>query len=146
MLNPGEVVDRALSLLLAQDMSGFADLWAREGVLEFPFAPPGYPERLVGRAAIAEYLRDYPSILDLREITSRTVHQSVDPEVVIVEFEAAGRVVATGKPYRMRYVAVITVRYSRIQHYRDYWNPLAAADLLGGAEELTSAFSGGDRG
>jgi ketosteroid isomerase-like protein len=64
------------------------------------------------------------------------MHQSVDPEVVIVEFGATGIVVATGAPYQMRYIAVITVREGEIQRYRDYWSPQAAAEAMGGAEEL----------
>jgi len=71
------------------------------------------------------------------------MHQSVDPEVVIVEFEASGTVVATGAPYRMRYIAVITVRNNEIQRYRDYWSPLAAAEAMGGLQELLSGSGGG---
>ncbi|MHA6617871.1 hypothetical protein [Pseudonocardia sp. DLS-67] len=41
-----DVVDRALELLLAHDMAGFAGLWAADGTMEFPFAPDGYPRRL----------------------------------------------------------------------------------------------------
>jgi uncharacterized protein len=40
-----DLVDRALDRLLAHDMAGFANLWAEDGVLEFPFASPGYPAR-----------------------------------------------------------------------------------------------------
>ncbi|MFF4621765.1 nuclear transport factor 2 family protein [Nonomuraea jabiensis] len=142
-MNPCELVEHALDLLLAKDMRAFAGLWAEAGVIEFPFAPPGYPERVEGRTAVQRYLRGYPDLLDVQEITEKVVHQSVDPEVVIAEFEAAGLVVATGKPYRLRYVAVITVRYGEIQRYRDYWNPLAAAEIMGGADELSTAFAGG---
>jgi uncharacterized protein len=141
-----DVVDRAMDLLLAQDMAGFAALWAVDGTMEFPFAPEGYPQRLEGRAAVAEYLRDYTDHVDLRAITSRTVHQTVDPDVVVVEFEVDGTAVRTGRPYRMRYISVITVRDGEIAGYRDYWNPLAVAAALGGAEELTAfGTSGGDR-
>ena len=42
-MTPQELVGRALELLLAQDMAEFAGLWAEDGVLEFPFAAPGYP-------------------------------------------------------------------------------------------------------
>lgn len=142
-MTPTELVDRALALLLAKDMAAFAGLWAESGVLEFPFAPPGYPTRLEGRAAIEEYLRGYPDIVDMREITDKSIHRSVDPEVVIVEFAAAGLVVATGAPYQMRYIAVITVRDNKIQHYRDYWSPQAAAEMLGGADQLVTTFASG---
>ncbi|MGW3350868.1 nuclear transport factor 2 family protein [Nonomuraea rubra] len=144
-MNARELVDHAVELLLAKDMRAFAGLWAEDGVLEFPFAQPGYPQRVAGRAAVEEYMRGYPDILDMREVTEKTVHQSVDPEVVIVEFEAAGFVVATGRPYRLRYVAVIAVRDGRIRSYRDYWSPLAAAEIMGGSDELNDAFSGGAR-
>ncbi|NQE86720.1 nuclear transport factor 2 family protein [Nocardia terpenica] len=143
-MNPRELVQHALDLLLTHDMAGFAGLWAVDGTAEFPFAPPGYPTRLAGRAAVEEYLRDYPDKFDVREVDHVTVHQTVDPEVVIVEFEAAGLVTATGAPYRLRYIAVITVRDNEIRHYRDYWNPLAASAALGGVGALTSAFGGGD--
>lgn len=141
-MQPRELVQHALELLLAHDMAAFAGLWADDGLLEFPFAAPGYPARVEGRAAVAEYMRGYPDILKIRDIPAPQLHQTLDPEVVIAEFEATGVVVATAAPYRMRYIAVITVRNNSIQHYRDYWSPLAAAEALGGLPELLGAFSG----
>ncbi|RSD13671.1 nuclear transport factor 2 family protein [Amycolatopsis eburnea] len=141
-----DFVEHALDLLLKHDMAGFAGLWAEDGVLEFPFAAPGYPARVEGRDAIREYLRDYPNLLDIREVTAKTVHETTDPAVVVAEFTVAGVVVATQKPYELSYIAVITVEDGEIRRYRDYWSPQAAADLLGGADELTAAFTGGDRG
>lgn len=135
-MNAPELVEHALDLLLAKDMAAFAGLWAEDGVLEFPFAAPGYPPRIDGRAAVADYMRGYPDILDVREIRQKVLHQTADPDVVIVEFEAAGIVVPTGQPYTMRYIAVIAVRNSEIQSYRDYWSPLAATEAMGGAEQL----------
>jgi ketosteroid isomerase-like protein len=123
------LVARALQLLLDKDMAGFAGLWAVDGVMEFPFAPPGYPSRLEGRAAIEDYLRDYPKMLDIQGFPQQVVHQSVDPDVVVVEFDAEGVVVATGKPYRFSYIAVITTRDGEIVSYRDYWNPLYVQEL-----------------
>ncbi|SEF26457.1 Ketosteroid isomerase-related protein [Amycolatopsis pretoriensis] len=137
-----DFVSRALDLLLKHDMAGFAGLWAPAGVLEFPFAGPGYPKRVEGREAIAEYLRDYPNLLDVREVVAETVHETADPAVVVAEFTLAGVVVATGKPYELSYIAVITVENGEIRHYRDYWSPLAAAEIMGGVEELTAAFGG----
>jgi ketosteroid isomerase-like protein len=141
-MQPRDLVQQALDLLLEHDMTGFADLWAADGVLEFPFAAPGYPSRVEGRDAIREYLRDYPDLLDVREITAKTVHETADPAVVVVEMTVAGVVVASQKPYELSYIAVITVEDGEIRHYRDYWSPLAAAELLGGVDELTAAFSG----
>ena len=135
-----DFVEHALDLLLKHDMTGFAGLWAEDGVLEFPFAGPGYPKRVEGRDAIREYLRDYPNLLDIREIAAKTVHETADPAVVVVEFTVAGVVVATQKPYELSYIAVITVQDGLIRTYRDYWSPSAAAEVLGG--EPAGAFGG----
>lgn len=124
-----DLIPRALQLLLDKDMAGFAGLWAEDGVMEFPFAPTGYPARLEGRAAIEDYLRDYPKMLDIQGFPVQVVHQSTNPDVAVVEFDAEGVVVATGRPYRFSYIAVITVRDGEIVSYRDYWNPLYVQEL-----------------
>jgi ketosteroid isomerase-like protein len=124
-----DLIPKALQLLLDKDMAGFAGLWAVDGVMEFPFAPPGYPTRLEGRAAIEGHLRDYPEMLDIQGFPKQVVHQSVDEDVAVVEFDAEGIVVATGKPYRFSYIAVITTRDGEIVSYRDYWNPLYVQEL-----------------
>lgn len=140
-----ELVDAALRLLLAKDMAGFAGLWAVDGAIEFPFAPPGYPQRLDGRHAVHDYLRDYPDQVDIRAIVSRTVHETTDPDVVVAEFEVDGVAVRTARPYRMRYIAVVRARDGEIAHYRDYWDPLAAAEALGGLDGFITAFTASPR-
>ncbi|MFD8379831.1 nuclear transport factor 2 family protein [Streptomyces sp. NPDC059679] len=138
-----EVFDRAKELLLAHDMLGFADLWAADGTMEFPFAPPGRPSRLEGREAVREYLRDYTDLLDARAVTHDVRHRTEDPNALIVEWAVEGIAVRTGRPYRMAYVAFITVEDGEITSYRDYWNPLAAGQVLGILDELTAVYAGG---
>jgi ketosteroid isomerase-like protein len=58
--SPADLYRHGLRLLLAKDIPGWVGLWAEDGVMEFPFAPQGWPERLAGKAAIAAYMRDYP--------------------------------------------------------------------------------------
>ncbi|SDG25508.1 Ketosteroid isomerase-related protein [Lentzea fradiae] len=124
-----DLIPKALQLLLDKDMTGFAGLWAEDGVAEFPFAPPGWPSRLEGRAAIEDYLRDYPKTLDIRSFPKQVVHRTADPDVQIVEFDAEGVVVATGKPYRASYIVVFETRDGEITSYRDYWNPLFVQEM-----------------
>lgn len=136
-MTPREVFDKGLDLLLAKDMSGFAGLWAAEGTMEFPFAPPGWPTRLHGREAVREYLRGYPDVFDIKSVIGQTVHETTDPEVIIAEIEVDGVTVRTGEPYRRRYISVITVRDGQIAGYRDYWSPLgmtAETDFTGGGD------------
>ncbi|ANZ36593.1 hypothetical protein BBK82_11470 [Lentzea guizhouensis] len=123
------MIDQALDLLLKKDMAGFAGLWAEDGRMEFPFAPEGWPQEVSGRQAIHDYLRDYPKMIDVQDIPWRKVHVTADPDVTVAEFDLEGQVVATGKPYRYRYIVVITARDGQIVEWRDYWNPLAAGEL-----------------
>ena len=61
------------------------------------------------------------------------VHQTADPEVVIVEFEAHGRALKVDEPYRQRYISVIRARGGRMIHYKDYWDPLQGLKAQVGA-------------
>lgn len=133
---------RGLKSLVDKDMKGWTSMWAEDGSMEFPYAPPGYPARLDGRAAIDDYMRDYPAKVDIKTFEVEAFHQTTDPDVVIVEFSVEGRAVQTDRPYAMRYVGVVTLRDGKIITYRDYWNPLAAAAALGGLDAMVSAFAG----
>lgn len=123
--------DRAMQLLLEHDMSGFAALWAPNGTMTFPFASGEQPKRLDGRAAVAEYLRYYTDLVDIREVSVDTLHHTDDPDTLVVEFTASGVVVATGLPYTLPYIAVITVGENGITSYRDYWDLDVIASSLG---------------
>lgn len=138
---PEEVFRRGLELLLVKDMDGFADLWAENGTMEFPFAAVGSPKRLDGKEEVRRYLAGFPQMVDYREFPSVKVHRTQNPEVIVVEFGAGGRIVSTGKPFEMRYVAVITAREGRIVSYRDYWSPIMAAAALGELPALASALA-----
>jgi ketosteroid isomerase-like protein len=131
-MSPTELVRRALDRLLAKDMAGFLDLFADDAVLEFPFAEPPQPARVVGRAALTAYLDGYPERLDIREFPVVVLHQTTDPAVAVAEFTAKGVTVRTGEPYELSYVAVITVRDDLVVSYRDYWSPVAAARAVNG--------------
>ncbi|MEV0415119.1 nuclear transport factor 2 family protein [Streptomyces sp. NPDC050448] len=129
-VSPAELYRRSLSLLLAKDIPGWVGLWAEEGVMEFPFAPPGRPARLEGREAIADYMRPYPDHIDLHDFPEADlrIHETAEPRTVVVEMRGVGRLVQTGRPFDMRYVAVVTTENGRFTSYRDYWNPLAALE------------------
>ncbi|WP_030246820.1 MULTISPECIES: nuclear transport factor 2 family protein [unclassified Streptomyces] len=136
--SPADVFRHSLRLLLDKDISGWVELWDDDGVMEFPFAPEGWPRRLEGKAAVLDYMRDYPDHIDLQATPDLTIHRTDDPATVVVEMRAVGRLVASRAPYDMTYIAVVTVADGRFTHYRDYWNPLAlpqdgAADFAGSA-------------
>ncbi|MEU3741153.1 nuclear transport factor 2 family protein [Streptomyces sp. NPDC032198] len=140
-----DVFTRSLDLLLAKDVDGWVGLWAPDGVFEFPFALPGAPQRLVGRDAVGDYMADYPDHIDLRSFEDLTVHRTDDPATIIVELRGTGRAVATGRPFDMPYIQVVTVHEGRITRFRDYWNGALVADAFDGEIPVGAARSGEDR-
>lgn len=78
-----------------------------------------------------------------------TVYETADPGVIVAEYDAHGTVTSTGRPYQLRYVQVVNVRDSQITLWRDYWDPLASAELLrrnGTCCPVTAAAAMTDRG
>ncbi|MFJ3173202.1 nuclear transport factor 2 family protein [Streptomyces roseus] len=126
-LTPAELYRHGLQLLLEKDIPGWVELWDEDGVLEFPFAPEGWPAKLEGKAAVGAYMRHYPDHVDLHEFTEVTVHQTTIPETIVVEMRGVGRLVQSDSPFHMTYIAVVTVKDGLITSYRDYWNPLAVS-------------------
>jgi uncharacterized protein len=135
------VIDTLLESLRRRDMREFANQWAPNGGMEFPFAPPGYP-LLQSRDDVWNYVKDYTDKIRLDVVTEHRRHHTLDPDTVILEFSVEGTVVQTGNDYRMSYISVITIGPNGIQHYRDYWNSLAVAMSLGGVEALMTEFGG----
>ncbi|MFJ6632861.1 nuclear transport factor 2 family protein [Streptomyces sp. NPDC091376] len=137
-LPPAELYRHGLRLLLDKDIPAWVELWDEDGVLEFPFAPAGWPRRLEGKQAVADYMRHYPDHIDLHDFPQVEIHRTTTPETIVVEMRGVGRMVETGRPFDMTYIAVVTVENGRITSYRDYWNPLAV-------QEAGADFAGGTR-
>jgi ketosteroid isomerase-like protein len=115
----------------------FVQMFAQDGVMEFPYALPS-PRRLEGREALAAHLAYLARLVELLSVSDVVKHETTDPEVFIVEFASSGRAVATGEPFEQRYISVIRVRDGHIVHYKDYWNPLAILRTMRGREFVES--------
>lgn len=136
-----EVAQESLRLLLAHDMNTYADLWAEDGVFELPFAPPGQPAVVQGREALRTHLAGYADLLDVQDVQDVVIHEGLDPDRAVVEFTASGRVVPTGRAYRLAYIAVLRTHQGEVVSYRDYWDPQAAGGMLTGADTSGAAFA-----
>jgi ketosteroid isomerase-like protein len=110
------------------DSGALLDLCADDVVFEFPFAPPGRPARVEGKPALGDYLKGISGRMRLEGVSNLEIHETVKPEVAIIEMTMTGTVTATGAPYEQSYVSVLTVRDGLIVRYRDYWNPLRVAE------------------
>lgn len=140
-----EIAELARQRLAATDMSGFTDLFAEDGLFEYPFGFPGTPSEIHGREAIRTHLvesrRGVKLLVEVKEFNS-VVHDTTDPAVVIVEWDLAGTTLSTGEPFHFSSgVGVITVHDGEITHYRDYTNPLGAAKATGRLAELAASLA-----
>lgn len=141
---PREIAERVGRMVGGEAIS-FADMFAADGVLAYPFAAPGTPTQLRGREVIRAHFAAIAdgsgAVLDMDAITT-VVRETDDPEVVVAEITHHGRSRITGEPYRIAAVGVIRVRGGEIVHYDDYMDPVAVSAALGRTEELVAALAG----
>jgi ketosteroid isomerase-like protein len=124
-----EVVEQMLRASEKMDIDAVVALMAPEVRVEWPFRPDTAPERLQGRTEFGRLLTATAAAAPIRyhEYRDVVVHETTDPEVVIVEYEAHGAITATGEPYQQRIVAVFRVHGGQIVSYRIYLDPRAIA-------------------
>ncbi|GIH91461.1 nuclear transport factor 2 family protein [Planobispora siamensis] len=124
-IDPREVLERYLRTGLAGDRDAQADMFLEDGVVEFPFAPPGTPRRFEGReeirAVLAALGRARAGMRVDEDRTVLEVHETADPEVLVAEMEIHVDVEATGDTLRVPYVQVFRIRHGGIALFRDYW-------------------------
>jgi uncharacterized protein len=139
-LTPREVAEQVRKMVAGEGVV-FADLFAAEGVLAYPFAPPGQPRELRGRDVIRAY---FAAIGQSRALftmagVDAVSWQTDDPEVVVTQITHHGTSQVTGAPYEFTALGVIRVRDGMIVRYEDYMDPIALARLLGRTGDLAAA-------
>lgn len=127
-----QLLRNSLDRFLSKDMKGWTELCDENVIAEFPFAPEGSPARIEGRDALYEYLRNYPSFIDVREIQKLKTYPTDDPNIAIAEWSVSGKVVSNGNPYEMSYATFVTFRDGLIVNYREYWNPMEFIKAMDG--------------
>jgi ketosteroid isomerase-like protein len=128
-----EVLERMREAAIAQSAGDMSSMYAIDAVHEFPFAKPGVPSRMEGRDAIMSFIAAFWSTGPLRYERYRTIaiHETADPDTIVVEQEVAGTSSATGS-FVLPNIIVLRTRHGQIVHLRDYANLLAVEEALGG--------------
>ena len=139
-----QIVQSYMVLYAQQSWDAWIDLWADDGVLEFPFAPAGRRARYAGKADILAYMQATAARMG-GHIKSEGLEYfrilpMAEPGAICLEMAVKGRVVATGAPYAQKYISIIETRGGKITVYREYWNPLVSIDANGGREAWSAAF------
>ena len=131
---------RVLGNRLRRDAETFPDMFAVDGVLEYPFAPPGLNTPIAGRDAIVANFQRIRKLLRIDGVADVSEIEVSDPEMIVIEFSGRGEGLLTKEVYDQRYISVIRMRDGYIVYYKDYWNPLAFIRAVNGSE-ATRGFS-----
>ena len=125
---------RVLGNRLRPDAETFPDMFAVDGVLEYPYAPPGLNTPIAGRAAIIANFQRIRKLLRIDGVADVSEIEVNDPDMVVLEFSGRGEGLITKEAYDQRYISVIRMRNGNIVHYKDYWNPIAFLRAVKGSE------------
>jgi len=127
-----QLLRNSLDTFLAKDMKGWSELCAENVVAEFPFAPEGSQSRFEGKEALYDYLKDYPSYIDVKSLPTLKIYGTDNANIAIAEWSASGIVISNGNPYEMSYATFVTFHDGLIINYREYWNPQAFQKAMSG--------------
>ena len=121
--------------LEASDIPRFLKIWADDGVQEMPYAPPGFPNRLDGKAAIEKQYGPLPAAYDGMTFPLESLRATDDPNVVIAEFRGSIGLKSGGR-YDNRYVGVFKFNdEGKLIHYSEYFDPFVLLAGFPGAAE-----------
>ena len=107
-MTPREVFERLVAGVSAGRWDELPGLYAEDTVVVHPLARPTEP--LVGREALRRHFAAGAAMGLELAVRDAVVHETADPEVVIGEFAYEGRVLATGRTFRIPNVFVLRVR------------------------------------
>ena len=138
-----DLLIQALGDRVEPGATNFIALMSEDFVMEFPYTRPGMPTRVEGRANVLAHLAKVSGDVSVDSADNLVVHETKDPEVVILEFDGHGRSVRTGEPYEQRYISVIRARGGKIVHFKDYWNPIQGLKAQRGSAVVDAFILGG---
>jgi uncharacterized protein len=143
-MGPREVFARMRQQWLGNAVNPMDSLLAADAVIEEPFAPPGRPRRFRGREEFLAFAEAGRAALPVRfeECREIAIHDTADPEVIVVEYELAGTVTTTGCRAAVPFIGVLRVRDGQITGWREYQDAVAIAYALGQLPALLASVSG----
>jgi ketosteroid isomerase-like protein len=139
MTTARDVFDNFRNYVLGEVSS---DLWAPDVVIETPFAVGG-PRRTEGRDNFLAATKTSRESLPVRfeDMRNVVVHDTTDPNKIIVEYELVGTLLTTGERKSALFIVVMEVRDGLMTLWREYQNTLAIAQALGQLPTLDTDFT-----
>jgi ketosteroid isomerase-like protein len=89
-----------------------------------------------GRQGIIDLYSRYDDYLRVHSADNLRIYRDPEASVVVLEYEVHGESVQTGRPYNNRFVSIITVKDTKVVHWRDYLDPIAVFEATGWPDAL----------
>ncbi|MEV4320437.1 nuclear transport factor 2 family protein [Actinocrispum sp. NPDC049592] len=98
------------------------DMWSDDLVVENPFARPGRPKRVEGGQTFREIAVAGRAALPVtfEACNILELHETADPNVIVVEYELVARSNITGEQDSARFIGVLKVRDGKAVLWREY--------------------------
>lgn len=111
---------------------------AEDVLIEWPFSPPGRPRSVQGREAYVAFAAAGRESLPVRfdEFRDVVIHDTTDPEVIVVEYDMVGTHKVTGQQASASFIKTVRVRDGEVVHVREYQDVLTMAAALGQLPDL----------
>ncbi len=116
----------------------YFDLLADDVIFEYVISVPGYPRRVQGRQSIIDLYSGYDDYMRVHRADNLRIYRDPEASIVVLEYEVHGESVQTGRPYNNRFVSIITVKDTKVVHWRDYLDPIAVFEATGWPDTLAS--------
>jgi uncharacterized protein len=112
------------------DGEHFFDCVSENIVYEVRYEVSGWPLITAGRAALMEAFRGYGNNIELHSADHLIKHSVDNDQIIVIEYEVHGRILATDVRYDNRFCSIIILANRKFARWRDYMDSLAAWNAL----------------
>ncbi len=125
-----EIFDATLAFI-GTNAEAWSDLLAEDAIMESPYAAVGMPQRLEGKPAVYNHVKEGMTQMSNLTFTNVRKYPTPDPNVMWAEYHGEAIVPATGRRYQQDYVTRLEIRNGKIVNFGNYFNPNATMYAFG---------------
>ena len=123
------VVTSVLETITAGEFERLADYVTEDLLFDLPYGPDFMPNPVHGRETWNQMqLMTFKMFSSFKQ-TLLELHECLDPDELVAEYESDAVVKKNGNEYKNRYIGVFRFRDGKIAQWREYHNPEATRAL-----------------
>ena len=123
-----DLVRTALGNLV--DGEHFFDLVAEDITYEVLYNLGGWPPIIEGKDELMANFKGYCDFIKVNSADNLITHHADNGQVVVIEYQVHGTILATGVQYNNRFCSIIKIESRKITNWRDYMDSLAAWNAI----------------